>query len=221
MIICKVDGCDKVVGPHGAHGMCPYHNQLARATVRVCPVCGETKKFYNNAKICKACEWWEKNHNGEKRNSPRRIRDGVKAAHLAEYNIYRGMKERCRNPKRHNHASYGGRGIKICERWLGPWGFHHFYEDMGPRPTAKHSLDRIDVNGDYEPSNCRWADMWTQANNKRDRRLYSRRVGVTYNKSIGMWVATICAHGKVHSKYAHSEAEAILLREQLERTYIV
>ena len=75
------------------------------------------------------------------------------------------MKYRCYNKNEKRYTDYGGRGIKICDRWLE--SFDNFYEDMGDKPTSKHSLDRIDVNGDYEPSNCRWADTFMQAQNTR------------------------------------------------------
>lgn len=130
------------------------------------------------------------------------------------------MKNRCENPNNHRYKSYGGRGIKVCDRWQGPWGFHHFYEDMGPRPGKEYSLDRIDVNGNYEPDNCRWADSWTQSQNKQDKRMYSRHIGVTYNKSISWWVATLRIGGRTHVKYARTEEEAILLREKLEKDYL-
>lgn len=85
------------------------------------------------------------------------------------YNLWGGMKSRCYNPNHKDYSSYGGRGIKICERWLEPGGrgFMNFYADMGERPEGM-TLDRVDVNGDYEPNNCRWADNMTQVRNKRN-----------------------------------------------------
>lgn len=82
-----------------------------------------------------------------------------------EYRSWDHMKQRCLNPKNHAFKDYGGRGIRICKRWLK--SFTCFLEDMGPRPLNR-SLDRINVNGNYTPSNCRWATSKQQMNNRRD-----------------------------------------------------
>jgi hypothetical protein len=82
-----------------------------------------------------------------------------------EYNSWIGMKDRCHNPNRSDYKDYGGRGIRVCKKWLN--SFENFFADMGPRPSAKHSIDRIRVNGDYEPSNCRWATKMEQVQNQR------------------------------------------------------
>ena len=84
-------------------------------------------------------------------------------AHTAWIN----MQERCLNPNHNSYHRYGGRGVKICQRWLD--SFTNFHDDMGDPPKGM-SLDRIDVDGDYEPSNCRWATDEEQSNNRENNR---------------------------------------------------
>jgi len=85
-----------------------------------------------------------------------------------EYRRWRGMITRCENPRYARFKDYGGRGIKVCKRWRE--SFLNFLKDMGKRPDGM-SLDRINVNGNYEPQNCRWASRKDQMNNMRPRKL--------------------------------------------------
>ena len=104
------------------------------------------------------------------------------------YSIWRTMKNRCLLKTDPFYHAYGARGIKVCARWLE--SFENFYADMGDPPSADHSIDRRDGNGDYEPGNCRWATVLEQANNRSSNRLlrigeetaslaeWSRRTGI-------------------------------------------
>lgn len=84
--------------------------------------------------------------------------------HTTEYNSWIGMKTRCNNINSSDYPNYGGRGISVCEEWVS--SFERFLSDMGEKPGVGYSLDRIDVDGNYCPSNCRWATQKTQNNNK-------------------------------------------------------
>jgi hypothetical protein len=82
-----------------------------------------------------------------------------------EYVIWASMLDRCRRPAAQKWADYGGRGIGVCERWN---SFENFLADMGPRPSAQHSIDRRNNDGNYEPGNCRWATRAEQMRNRRN-----------------------------------------------------
>lgn len=85
-----------------------------------------------------------------------------------EYRTWAKMKERCTNPNYPDWGHYGGRGIRVCAEWM--TSFEEFFAYIGPKPDPSYSIDRIDVNGNYEPGNVRWADNQTQAENKRTTR---------------------------------------------------
>lgn len=83
-----------------------------------------------------------------------------------EYQALHMARQRCHNPKNRKYKNYGARGIEVCPQWRARNGFHAFFAEVGPRPSPTHSLDRKDVNKNYEPGNVRWATCAEQANNK-------------------------------------------------------
>ena len=90
-----------------------------------------------------------------------------------EWDAWRMMRYRCENSGHPYYHHYGGRGIRVCKRWRE--SFAYFYADMGPKPTPKHSLDRIDNDGPYSPENCRWATATMQHRNTRTNKLLTYR----------------------------------------------
>lgn len=127
-------------------------------------------------------------------------KEGGSLVATSEYKIYGSMIQRCNNPKNHGYKGYGGRGIKVCDRWQGPDGFSNFYADMGPRPNKELSIERIDNDAGYSPENCKWATRQEQARNKRKRKikekyatsfLGERRSLQQWEKLTGIKIATI------------------------------
>lgn len=126
--------------------------------------CGKEVKSTANALLrgkTKSCGCYS-----AEQTSKRFLKHGGKAKNLKSYSIWKHMRQRCKNPKIKGYKNWGGRGITICERWE---DFNNFYQDMGDCPP-NFSIERIDVNGNYEPSNCKWIPWKEQWKNKRGKK---------------------------------------------------
>lgn len=115
------------------------------------------------------------------------------------YVSWKSMKQRCYDPNKDNYADYGGRGIRVCERWRD--NFENFLSDMGERPPGT-TIDRFNSDGDYKPSNCRWADLSTQNKNKRSHATRRSLGGSSKYKGVSKhnknWQAQCGLRGKYH-----------------------
>lgn len=132
-----------------------WRSQLVNSVVRHCGC------LYTRAcDISRKRKQLRHTRNVKKRNGKYRI------VATAEYWTWSSMKERCLLRNNNAYEFYGGRGVIICDQWLGKDGLRHFLDDMGPRPVGM-TLDRIDPFGNYEPTNCKWADSAEQGINKR------------------------------------------------------
>lgn len=137
-------------------------------------------------------------NNFKRRGDP--LAEGIHKKHgktgTPEFFSWSSMKSRCYTKSQDAYPYYGGKGITVCDRWLGRDGLDNFVADMGTRPSKEHSLDRIDSKGNYEPNNCRWATKTTQANNQ------SRNRKITWNgetHGVAEWVRKLGL--KFNSKY--------------------
>ena len=108
--------------------------------------------------------------------------NGLSKQYKMLYKIYYAMKRRCYNNKYISYANYGGRGIKVCDRWLE--SFENFLEDMKDTYQEGLSIDRINNDGNYEPSNCKWSTAKEQARNRRDNKLTLEKVNEIRNSYL-------------------------------------
>ena len=125
-----------------------------------------------------------------------------KRARFPEYSPWQKMIQRCTNPNQTGYDNYGGRRIRVCARWRGANGFACFLADMGPRPSRQHSIDRYpNNNGDYEPSNCRWATRRQQDANKRTNFVIAFR---GKSQSVTEWALELGLHESTLFKRLHN-----------------
>lgn len=132
------------------------------------------------------------------------------------YISWYSMLTRCRNKNREEWKSYGGRGIKVCKRWH---KFENFYADMGPRPKGT-TLDRIDVNGNYEPKNCRWANDHEQSRNKQTGLKLSESDVLDIFKSKKS-TEELSAKFKISQSYVYQIRQGLLWKKVLPKNKII
>lgn len=141
-------------------------------------------------------------------------------SHTAEYHAWKNALYRCTKTSNKKYKDYGGRGIKMCERWAEPLpnGFLNFYQDMGNSNGL--TLERVDVNGDYSPENCIWADVYVQGFNTRMSPLNTSGVTGVCASNNGMWQAYIGYQGrKLHLGHFASFEDAVSTRKAAEIKY--
>jgi hypothetical protein len=124
------------------------------------------------------------------------------------YNIWKGMINRCsdKNKNNYQYRYYAGRGIKVCEEWAN--SFESFCRDMGERPSPLHSIDRKDTNGNYTPTNCRWATKQEQSINTSIRKDSScGHRGITFDRAAMQWRARVKLNGKLYHVGYYNEID--------------
>lgn len=149
---------------------------------------------------CGSYRWWT-----DKPRAYIRHDHSHKGNHTAAYHAWQGIKSRTGNPNEPAYPHYGGRGITTCSRWS---YFVNFLADMGEPPSPEHSIDRVDTNGNYEPTNCRWATSKQQQNNRRNNRRITH-LGLTltttqWAESAGINPTTL--RGRLNRGWSLTEA---------------
>lgn len=165
-----------------------------RYWVCMCDCGNETEVYQNSLKNgdTKSCGCYNKD-----KASARRTTHGMSTSKI--YRVWAGMIKRCTNPNDSHYIDYGGRGIKVCDRWLD--SFENFYEDMGERPEG-FTLDRVNNDKNYSPENCRWVTKEEQVRNQRKKKNNtSGATGVFYCKRNDGYQAGWIEDGKLRLKY--------------------
>lgn len=198
-------------------GKCYYHNQNDNLDIP-CSY-GDCSLFarYITEKLCN-----KHYHTVHKKTVPiaDRKRLDIGQTKTSEYRNWQHMIQRCTNSNDISYKNYGARGIEVCDRWQGKYGFINLLEDIGPKPDKGYSISRIDNDGNYEPGNVEWATAHQQAGNKRNS---NKHVGITYTKLqvVNHWEAYLKINKvTVFRERFFTEEEAIQAREEAEIKYL-
>jgi hypothetical protein len=153
-------------------------NPPLKALQKKCPRCGveHVPSLTARKRHCYACRDCRKAQlkawrlkNADRIGESQKIWRANNRERVLIYAVWQAMLARCYNPGHDAFDWYGGRGVRVCDRWRS--SFDTFLSDMGPRPSPAHQIDRVENDGHYEPSNCRWTDRRTQCRNRRSNRL--------------------------------------------------
>jgi hypothetical protein len=230
---CKIEGCDRIGHLRQScnkydvfiFGYCAYHYRRYRRfgdpiyvkPIKNKPICKASNCLLQSKFLGYCTKHYEK---FKKYGDPLfalKIQDGKKNHPL--FATYNGMKARCYIKTNTKYKNYGARGIKMCKRWLGLYGFWNFVEDMGEKPTPQHSLDRINNNKGYNKSNCRWATAHQQSENRRNVEI--GYVGVQYLERDNKWRAVLTVNKITYrSPHVKTKEEALKCRKKLENKYL-
>lgn len=186
-------------------------NECAIYPVRCdCGVEKDVRKYALTSGVTRSCGCLSAELAGQRKTN---LSHGMSGT--SEYNAWNSMKRRCYNESESSYESYGSRGIQVCERWLE--SFENFFEDMRLKPSPDMSVERLDVDGDYSPGNCVWADKTTQAFNRRKfKNTSSQYIGVHFDKIKSKpWRVTLKKNGAiVFSGAFDTELEAALAYDE-------
>lgn len=201
-MICKIINCNKKVYSRGwcrahysrwLHNGNPLGGNASPNQQKCCSVAGCNKPFMAKGRCASHYNRWRIYGDNDQRSNGK-LRDEInnRSKHPL-YSVYRGMMMRCYNKKVINYYCYGGRGIEVCERWRDD--FWAFVEDISPRPSSKHTIERIDNNHAYQPGNCRWATRMEQNRNQRSNNFITAfgktQISVDWAKETGLSRRTI------------------------------
>lgn len=188
--MCSVDGCNL---PSKNRCLCNMHylRYMRHGDVNYgedlytgCKVDGCEGKYHAKGYCLKHYRLFSRN------GIPENVRDMHGFTHTPEYKVWRAMIQRCEDEKSSNYHRYGGRGISVCDKWR--HSFPEFISDVGWRPSKIHQIDRIDNDGNYEPSNCRWVTPTVNARNSTNTKLSIEKANQIRELSLnGMTFADI------------------------------